>query len=228
MIPIKAENLSFQYRQNSKIILQNIDLTVDKGEILAVAGLSGAGKSTLCYCLCGIIPHVYNGLMTGNVYINGKNTRDLTLPQIATMLGIVFQNPDNQLFSFSVEDEIAFGPENLCVPRSEIERRVTETLKTVGMQEFRHAGPQQLSGGQRQLISLAAVLSLQPEILIFDEAMSQIDSAGKKLVRDMILKLKEEGKTIIMVEHDFENLALADRILVLRDGRLAPFNGQLL
>ena len=118
--------------------------------------------------------------MTGNVYINGKNTRDLTLPQIATMLGIVFQNPDNQLFSFSVEDEIAFGPENLCVPRSEIERRVTETLKTVGMQEFRHAGPQQLSGGQRQLIALAAVLSLQPEILIFDEAMSQIDSAGKK------------------------------------------------
>ncbi|NLM51583.1 MAG: ABC transporter ATP-binding protein [Firmicutes bacterium] len=227
MNPIEVKNLSFQYEKNTRKILDNLELTVAAGEIVAIVGLSGIGKSTLCYCLSGIIPHVYGGIMTGHVYLNGRDTRDLTLPQIATTLGIVFQNPDNQLFSFTVEDEVAFGPENLCLPPEEIECRVTDALEKVGMLKFRHANPQQLSGGQRQLIALASVLSLQPEILIFDEAMSQIDRRGKKMILEMMLKLKAEGRTIVMIEHDLENLFVADRVLVLKDGRLAPFAGKL-
>ena len=227
MIPIEVKNLSFQYAKDARKILHNLELTVATGEIVAIVGLSGIGKSTLCYCLSGIIPHVYGGVMEGQVYLNGRDTRDLTLPQIATTLGIVFQNPDNQLFSFTVEDEVAFGPENLCLPPEEIEHRITDALKKVGMSEFRHANPQQLSGGQRQLIALASVLSLQPEILIFDEAMSQIDRDGRKLILDMMLKLKAEGRTIVMIEHDFANLAVADRVLVLKGGHLAPFAGKL-
>jgi energy-coupling factor transport system ATP-binding protein len=226
-LPIVVKDLSFQYENDATKILRHLNLSVDKGEIVAIVGLSGIGKSTLCYCLSGIIPHVYGGIMEGEVLLNGKSTRDLTLPAIATTLGIVFQNPDHQLFSFSVEDEIAFGPENLCVPKEEITRRIDEVLEKVGMKEFRHASPHQLSGGQRQLIALAAVLSLQPEILIFDEAMSQIDIYGKKMVKEMILRLQAEGKTIVMIEHDLENLQIADRVLVLKGGKLEPFTGTL-
>ncbi|NLZ93606.1 MAG: ABC transporter ATP-binding protein [Firmicutes bacterium] len=226
-LPIVVKDLSFQYENDATKILRHLNLSVDKGEIVAIVGLSGIGKSTLCYCLSGIIPHVYGGIMEGEVLLNGKSTRDLTLPAIATTLGIVFQNPDHQLFSFSVEDEIAFGPENLCVPKEEITRRIDEVLEKVGMKEFRHANPHQLSGGQRQLIALAAVLSLQPEILIFDEAMSQIDIYGKKMVKEMILRLQAEGKTIVMIEHDLENLQIADRVLVLKGGKLEPFTGTL-
>lgn len=225
--PIEVKNLSFQYANSPKLILRSVELTAARGEIVAIVGLSGIGKSTLCYCLSGIIPHVYGGEMKGSVFLNGTSTRDLTLPQIATTLGIVFQNPDNQLFSFSVEDEIAFGPENLCIPRAEIEDRIVEALTTVGMLNFRNASPQQFSGGQRQLIALASVLSLKPEILIFDEAMSQIDLDGKKMIKDMMLKLREEGKTIVMIEHDFLNLDIADRVLLLNAGELTPFDGKL-
>ena len=146
---------------------------------------SGIGKSTLCYCLSGIIPHVYGGVMEGQVYLNGRDTRDLTLPQIATTLGIVFQNPDNQLFSFTVEDEVAFGPENLCLPPEEIEHRITDALKKVGMSEFRHANPQQLSGGQRQLIALASVLTTAGNSFFDDHVANRLDG---KLILDMILK----------------------------------------
>jgi len=226
-LPIVVKDLSFQYENDAIYILRHLNLSVAKGEIVAIVGLSGIGKSTLCYCLSGIIPHVYGGMMEGEVLLNGKSTRDLTLPEIATNLGIVFQNPDHQLFSFTVEDEIAFGPENLCVPRDEIARRIDEVLEKVGMKEFRYANPQQLSGGQRQLIALAAVLSLQPEILIFDEAMSQIDADGREKIKEMMLNLRADGKTIVIIEHDWENLQIADRVLVLKGGKLEPFTGSL-
>ncbi|MCR3922183.1 MAG: energy-coupling factor ABC transporter ATP-binding protein [Firmicutes bacterium] len=225
--PIEVNDLSYQYENNSPVLLKKVNLTVSKGEILAIVGLSGIGKSTLCYCLSGIIPHVYGGVMAGDVLLNGTNTKKMTLPQIATTLGIVFQNPDNQLFSPSVEDEIAFGPENLCVPQGEIKTRINEVLATVGMESFRHAGPHHLSGGQKQLIALASVLSLKPDIIIYDEAMSQIDAAGKVMIKEMLLKLKSEGKTAVMVEHDFDNLDIADRVMMLKNGTLVPYEGAL-
>jgi len=151
----------------------------------------------------------------------------MKIPQIATRLGIVFQEPDTQLFSPTVEDEVVFGPENLCLPREEIGERLKTALKQVGMEEFRLSSPNQLSGGQKQLIALASVLSLDPEILIFDEAMSQIDAQGKEAIKEAVSGLRNRGKTVVMIEHDLDNLDVADRVLLLRDGVLQPFEGRL-
>lgn len=226
-LPIEVKDLSFQYEEGAAKILRHLDLSVAKGEIVGIVGLSGIGKSTLCFCLSGIIPHVYGGIMEGEVLLNGQSSREFSLPTIATTLGLVFQNPDHQLFAFNVEDELAFGPENLCVPRAEIARRIEEVLAIVGMQDYRHANPQQLSGGQRQLIAVAAVLCLQPEILIFDEAMSQIDAEGRAKLKAVMLRLKDQGKTMVMIDHDLDNLQIADRVLVLKEGRLFPYTGSL-
>ena len=224
---ITAKDLSFRYDKSERRLLDRVNLAVNAGEAVAVVGLSGVGKSTLCYCLSGIIPHVYQGELEGEVLLDGMPVKAMSLPQIATKLGIVFQNPDHQLFSFTVEDELAFGPENLCLPREEIDARITSALEKVGLAHLRLANPQQLSGGQRQLVALAAVLCLQPSVLIFDEAMSQLDSDGKKRIKEMILRLKAEGKTIVMIEHEPENLEVADRVLLLAEGKLVPFAGVL-
>jgi energy-coupling factor transport system ATP-binding protein len=223
--PVQVQDLSFAYQKEGRQILKHISLDASAGEALAIVGLSGIGKSTLCYCMSGIIPHVYSGQMTGKVYILGEDTQKLSLPQIATRLGVVFQNPDNQLFSPTVEDEIAFGPENLCLPREEIARRVDEALRVVGIEHLRFSSPHRLSGGQKQLVALASVLSLNPEVLIFDEAMSQLDEQGRDSVKDLIRKLKNEGRTILMVEHDLANLAVADRVMILEDGWLSECFG---
>ncbi|SNS04004.1 energy-coupling factor transport system ATP-binding protein [Anaerovirgula multivorans] len=225
--PIEVKNLSYQYSGRKEKVLREIDLQVNRGEVLGIVGLSGNGKSTLCYCICGIIPHIFKGRLEGEVLLFGKPVKTMDLTTVATQVGIVFQDPDTQLFSPTVEDEIAFGPENLCLDREEIGERIFDAIKVVGMEKHRHDNPHYLSGGQKQLIALASILSLKPQILIFDETMAQIDLAGKKLIKEKIRQLKKDGKTIIMIEHDFENLDVADRIMVLKDGRLGSFQGRL-
>lgn len=225
--PLEVCDLQFRYQGSKTNILSGVNLKINKGEILALVGLSGCGKTTLCYCMCGIIPHIFQGDYKGRVLINGALTSEMKLPDIAAKLGIVFQDPDTQLFAPVVEDEIAFGPENLCVERDEIGKRIGDALKQVRMERYRFESPSILSGGQKQLIALASVLSLHTEILIFDEAMSQIDSEGKKIIKEKICELKNLGKTIIMVEHDFENIDIADRIMVMKNGILEPYNGVL-
>ena len=224
--PIKVNNLSFSYKDNNKII-DNINLKVNKGEILAVVGLSGSGKTTLCYCLSGIIPHIYSGNLSGEVFIKGNSILDMEMPQIATNIGIVFQNPETQIFFPVVENELAFGPENLCIKRDEIGKRIEEVLSLLNIEDKRYVKTEHLSGGQKQLIALASVLTLKPDILIFDEVMAQIDSKGKKAIKDIILQLKQEGKSVIMVEHNLDNIEIADRKLVLKQGRLKQFEGSL-
>ncbi len=226
-LPIEVVDLSFRYNQRSPWLLRNVHLSIGEGESLAIVGLSGAGKSTLCYCISGIIPHVYDGEMSGSVFLYGENTQRITLPKIATTLGVVFQNPDNQLFSPTVEDEVAFGPENLCLTSEMIGKRVDEALQLTGISHLRYDSPHRLSGGQKQLVALASVLSLSPRIIIFDEAMSQLDDFGRDAVKGLIYKLKHDGKTILMVEHDFSNLDVADRTLMLQDGSLTDFSGSL-
>ena len=225
MLPVHVQNLSFSYQKDGRQILTNVSLDAQAGEVVAIVGLSGIGKSTLCYCISGIIPHVYSGHMTGQVYILGEDTQKLSLPQIATRLGVVFQNPDNQLFSPTVEDEVAFGPENLCLPPAEIGERVDEALAMAGIEYLRFASPHRLSGGQKQLVALASVLSLKPQVLIFDEAMSQLDEQGRDSVKNLIRKLKNDGRTVLMVEHDLANLSVADRVMILADGNLAECSG---
>ncbi len=222
--PLVARNLGFAFPGEDAPLFAGINLEVKRGEVVAVVGLSGSGKTTLCYCLSGIIPLIREGCMTGEVFLDEISTRELTLPQVATRLGIVFQNPDTQLFFPRVADEIAFGPENLCLPPEEIEQRIGRGLEKVGMEDFRARNPHHLSGGQKQLIALAAVLSLDPEILIFDEAMSQLDEEGRGRIKELILALKGEGRAIVMVEHNPANLDVADRVMLLKDAELAEMD----
>ncbi|KAB3531268.1 ABC transporter ATP-binding protein [Alkaliphilus pronyensis] len=224
---IEVKDLCFRYYSKEEDTLQGINLKVEKGEVLTIVGLSGNGKSTLCHCISGIFNHLDKGSLRGEILLNGRSLKDLSRVDIIKQIGIVFQDPDTQLFSPTVEDEIAFGPENLCLETDVITYRIDDALRVVGMEEFRFSNPNHLSGGQKQLIALASVLSLEPEIFIFDEAMSQVDKAGKLLIKNKIKALKKQGKAIIMIEHDLSNLDISDRVMVLREGKLFDFNGSL-
>ncbi len=222
---IQVKDLHFSYGNRKDPILKGVNLHVTKGEVVAIVGLSGEGKTTLLYALCGIIPHLYQGHLKGDVKVWNKAISKMTLAEIATKIGIVFQDPDTQLFSPTVEDEIAFGPENLCIDPEEIGLRIEASLKTVGMESYRYANPNNLSGGEKQLIALACVLAMKPDIFLFDEISSQVDHQGKKRIANIIMDLKTQGKTMVMVEHDLKNLQAVDRILELKDGRLIDFKG---
>jgi len=224
---VEIEGLHFKYRGQKECILNGINLRVCQGEVLAIVGLSGNGKSTLCYALNGIIPNIYKGDLKGSVKIMGRTLKDISIVRLATIVGVVFQDPDTQLFSPTVEDEIAFGPENLCLPRKEIGMRIDRVLELTGMVSYRYENPNNLSGGEKQLVALGAVLSLEPDILVFDEAMAQIDKDGKKRIKKVIRKLKDDGKTIIIIDHDFNNLDIADRVVLLKNGKLFDFKGDL-
>lgn len=227
MKAIKIEDLHFSYQNKDKKILDGIDLEVHSGEVVAIVGLSGSGKSTLCNCISGIIPHIYDGNLSGKVELFGEKVDQMKISKIASKVGVIFQKPDTQLFSPIVEDELAFGPENLCIEREEIGKRITESLKIVGMEEHRYTNPNQLSGGQKQLIAIASILTMKPKILICDEVMSQVDEKGVRLIKNALNTIKEQDKTIIMVEHNFVNLDIADRVMLIKDGKIRKFEGTL-
>lgn len=222
---IDIENLYFSYGNSGKNILKALNFQVKKGEVVGIVGLSGSGKSTLLYVICGIIPKLYRGKLEGEVKLWGENVQSLEISDISKKIGIVFQDPDTQLFSPTVEDEIAFGPENLCVDPGEIGLRIEKTLKIVNMEKYRYENPNNLSGGEKQLIALASVLAMEPEVLLFDEVLAQIDSQGKERIRNVIIDLKDQGKTMVLVDHDLENLKAADRIMELKEGKLIEFKG---
>jgi len=217
---IVVDRLSYRYQPAGRQILKNISFNVAPGEIVALIGLSGCGKSTLCLCLGGIIPHYLGGELTGQVLVNGKDTREYRVARLALEVGLVFQEPDTQLFAPTVEDEIAFAPENLCLPAEEVGMRVSQVLDILGISALRKANPSHLSGGQKHLVAMGAVLALDPAILVLDEVMAQLDPAGKKRISGILADLRRRGKTILIVEHDPETVSIADRVLVLEDGRL--------
>ncbi len=219
MPDIKVESLYYAYPDGPQV-LKGLNFEIAAGETLALAGLSGCGKTTLCQCLCGIAPHVLGGYMQGQVLIRGKATFDYSLPKLACEIGMVFQNPDVQLVCTVVEDEIAFAPENLCLPPEEIRQRVEGILKLLGLDCLRLRDPATLSGGQKQLLALGGVLALQPSILVLDEPMALLDKKGQRLVREILLSLRQEGKTLIIVDHDFDNIDFADRLLVMEEGEI--------
>ncbi len=208
---LRGSNLSFGY-SGGPLLFRNADIHVKHGECVALTGVSGSGKSTLCYILSGIIPNSIQGEVRGEVLLSGDDIRSLSLAQRVQRVGIVFQNPDSQLFSPTVEDEIAFGPENLCLPWEEIDRRIRESIDAVGMSSYRASDTKALSIGQKQLIAIAAVLSLEPGCLIFDEAFSQLDTYHSGLVKGIIAEQKRMGRAILMVEHNSANLDVADRV----------------
>jgi len=216
---LEVRGLSFTYGGQGEL-LRDINFALSRGEIVGIMGDSGCGKTTLLNCLAGIIPHIYGGELHGRVLLKGEDISEMKLRDIAARLGVLFQNPDTQLFSSAIEDDIVFGPENLCFKWREIDDSLERSLKATGITEKRLKNPKTLSGGEAQLAALAAVLALNPEILLFDEATSYLDNRGVAAVQDCALSLKNEGKGIVMVEHDESRLKIADRILYIKDGFL--------
>ncbi len=213
---IKLENVSFSYRKGEKV-LDNINLTIEKGSFTAVIGPNGSGKSTMA--------RHFNALLKptlGAVYINGINTRDEErVFDIRESIGMVFQNPDNQLVAATVEDEAAFAPENLGVPSAEIRRRVDAALETVGLSDLAKRPTSSLSGGQKQRLAIAAALTMEPECIVFDEATSMLDPLGRAELLGTIHALNNKGITVILITHYMDEAAEADRVIVLDKGKIA-------
>ncbi|MDK2826250.1 MAG: energy-coupling factor transport system ATP-binding protein, partial [Methanolobus sp.] len=210
---IKINNLSYHYPDGSSV-LDSITLNIRKGEFVAIAGKNGCGKSTL-------LRHI-NGLLLpseGSVIVKGMDTSDKSkLQDIRRTAAMVFQDPQSQFIGMTVEDDIAFGPENLRLPSSEIKRRVSMALESVGMSAYRYNTPRTLSGGQKQKVALASVLAMEPEIILFDEVTSMLDSVSRVDMLSLIRQLHEAGTTIIYVTHLLEELVLADRLLLMKKG----------
>ena len=228
---IQVTDLTFSYdSQPERKILDRITFSLEPGTITAVIGLSGCGKSTLCQILCGIIPNCVEGNLTGQVLVDGLDVQTEPLSRTARKIGYMMQDPDRQIIASAVEDELAFGPENLALPPEEIRRRVEETMELLGITHLAKKNPSQLSGGQKQLTAAGALLTLNPDILVMDEPMSHVDRQGRETMLDLMKKLKKEGKTVIVVEHDYEQLDFADQWLVLEEGKLKAMGtpGQLL
>ncbi|MBO3754542.1 MAG: ABC transporter ATP-binding protein [Candidatus Brockarchaeota archaeon] len=227
MAAVELRKLCFRYAGSEKPALTDIDLTIEEGESILITGPSGCGKSTLVRVLMGLIPHSYPGELKGEAYVFGMDVKNTPVSRIATRCGIVFQNPDNQLFTFSVEDDVAFGPENLALPPDEIGRRVDEALRLVGIEHLRHSSPNNLSGGEQQKAAIASILSMKPSLLIFDEPTSMLDPSSSASLIQRIFELKRSldetgGKTtVIIVEHRIDLLLKhLSRIVVVSEGRV--------
>lgn len=223
MKAITVKNLNYRYQTGGKPILKKLSFDIARGETIVLMGLSGCGKSTLCYCLSGIIPNYWGGEMEGEVLVNGTNTRGSRVAALASHVGMVFQDPETQLFSPTVEDEIAFAPENMCLPRDSIRERTDYVVDLLGIDSLIRANPHQLSGGEKHLVALASVLTLDPSILVLDEVLSQLDFTGRQKVAWALEKLHQQGKTIIAVEHDLKTAVIADRIMVMQSGELIRY-----
>ncbi len=214
---LSLENVCFSYDKQNKV-LKNLSLSVNEGEYIAIIGHNGSGKSTLAKLLNGLIKPE-----SGLVLVDGFSTAEKKdIFEIRKRVGMVFQNPDNQLVASIVEDDVAFGPENLGVDRSEIGERIDFALSAVGMQNYRDASPTRLSGGQKQRIAIAGVLALKPKVLVLDESTAMLDPQGRKEVLEVVKKLnKEQSTTVIAVTHYMDEIVDADRVIVLYDGEIA-------
>jgi energy-coupling factor transport system ATP-binding protein len=219
---IKIQNLTFSYAGSLEPVLKEINLTIMDGEFVLLSGSSGSGKSSLVRCLNGLIPHFYGGRISGTVEVEGFVTINYSLAELATRVGLVFQDPENQLVTTDVEREIAFGLENLGLPRAEISKRLEEALDTVGIASLRYRSLHELSGGEKQKVAIASVLALKPQILVLDEPTSELDPQGAEDVLGIISRLNDElGLTVILVEHRLDRVVhLVDRLIVLNQGRI--------
>jgi energy-coupling factor transport system ATP-binding protein len=214
---IEVQHLTFRYHGRKRPALRDVSLRLDRAESLLILGPSGCGKSTLALCLNGAIPHFVEGELTGSVRIEGRDTREQNMPRLAQKVGIVFQDPEAQFCMLVVEEEVAFGLENLAVPRDEMDARIAEALAWVGLTEQRFDHIERLSGGQKQRLALACVLAQRPEVLVFDEPTAQLDPAGAAEVVELLQRLRADGRhSLVIVEHRLDDLMpLIDRTLVL-------------
>jgi energy-coupling factor transport system ATP-binding protein len=218
---VSIRDVKYRYRGQKVNALEEINLSLEPGEFLMLMGPSEAGKSTLAATINGLIPHFHMGKLEGDVTVKGRNTRDHSVAQMAELVGMVFQDFEAQLFSTNVELEVAFGPENFAVPREEIKERIDENLAYVGLERFRNRPPSTLSGGQKQKLAIASVLALKPQVLVMDEPTTDLDPISKMGVFEITHRLcKRDDLTLLIIEHETEEALFADRIALIRDGKL--------
>jgi energy-coupling factor transporter ATP-binding protein EcfA2 len=226
MALIEFADFSFKYLGADSLALRKVTATIDEGEYVVVTGPSGCGKTTLCRTINGLVPHFHRGYIAGNVHVDGENTRESTVAGLASTVGLVFQNPANQLVTLNVEKELAFGPENLGVEPSEIRRRVEEIIELLNLDDLREKHPHEMSGGEQQRVAMGAILALKPKILVADEPTSNLDPKSAELILEIIAQLnKKNGMTVVLVEHrldlvskDASRIILMDKGCIVADG----------
>lgn len=218
---IEVKDLVYRYSKeqgddNLCPAIDHVSIEIKRGEYISIAGSNGSGKSTLARCLNGLL------LPTeGEILVDGMDTNDDDLIwDIRKKIGMVFQNPDNQIVSSMVEDEVAFGPENIGIENPELRKRVDNALKSVGMYEYRNREAHKLSGGQKQRIAIAGAVAMRPDCIVFDEPTAMLDPKGRSQVMNVIRELNDQGITIILITHFMEEVAEADRVLVMKSGKL--------
>ena len=219
-MPIKFENVYYEYPGEDKAVVavKGVSLEIEDGSFVCVCGENGSGKSTLAKLMNGLLPPT-----SGVVTVDGRITateEETELFAIRQKVGMVFQNPDNQMIASIIEDEIAFGPENLGVPREEIGERIDYALSAVGMTEYRYNTPYKLSGGQKQRIAIASVLAMKPEVLVLDESTAMLDPKGRADVMKVAEDLNKQGITIVLITHFMEEATRADRVIVMNEGSI--------
>jgi energy-coupling factor transporter ATP-binding protein EcfA2 len=219
---IEIKNLTFRYFGSTRNVLENVNLEIRRGEIVVIAGLSGSGKSTLLRSINGLIPHQHAGDYSGKVLVDGLEVATTRMSELALRVGYIFQNPENQIFMFSVERDIAFGLENLGYGRPEIRKRVDWALATLGIKELALRAPHELSDGQKQRVAIAGVIAMQPSVLIFDEPTSLLDPFTARSLISVIKNLHDSlGITILIVEHRLDLVSkIADRLIVIDNGKI--------
>ncbi len=219
---IRANHLTFTYTGASKPSIQDVSMDVSPGEFVVFTGPSGCGKTTICRCLNGLIPNFYSGDFFGELVVDDLNVKEHTTAEMAAHVGLVFQNPENQLFSLSIERDVAFGPENMGLSREETRKRVDWALEVTGITALKDKPPYELSGGQQQRAAIAAVLAMQPKVIVLDEPTSFLDPRSALEILEVISNLNRQlGITIILVEHRLDIVSKhANRVIVMDDGRI--------
>jgi energy-coupling factor transporter ATPase len=222
MALIETRNVTYTYPGAPKPSISNVSVTIKKGQFALITGPSGCGKTTLCRCFNGLIPHFYQGELQGTITTAELNVTEHPIYELAKHVGLVFQNPENQLFALSVEKDVAFGLENLGFKRDEMREKVDWALKLTGIYDLRERAPHELSGGQQQRVAIASVLAMQPEVIVLDEPTSFLDPLTAKKIFEVIYDLnKRLGTTIILVEHRLDLTAkYTDHIIIMDEGKV--------
>ena len=217
---ITVKNLSFYYDEEDNPAIDDINLNIEPETVNVILGPSGCGKTTLCRCLTGIIPRAVEGDLSGEIFYKGEDISEEKLNRISKKIGLVMQEPDNQIVASTVEDDVAFGPENMMTEPSIIREIVDKNIYNMELTGYELLQPNKLSGGEKQRAIIAGILALDPEVLVFDEPMSSLDHANKINFIDAVKLVKNNKKTIIIVEHDFNRLSFADNWIIMKHGKI--------
>ena len=222
MAVIETKSLAYTYPGGTKSSISDVSIRVEKGDFVLITGPSGCGKTTLCRCFNGLIPHFYQGELKGEILVAGKDVTKHQTHEMAKHVGLVFQNPENQLFALSIEKDVAFGLENLGYAREEMRKRVDWALNLTGIYDLRERSPHEVSGGQQQRVAIAAVLAMQPEIIVLDEPTSFLDPLSAEKIFEVIHELNQTlGITVVLVEHRLDLTArYANHIIIMDQGKV--------